>query len=340
MQYVAYMRTRIQEISGGEIGTDQTIQKMMSLQRSALESGRIRLFAISLLQNAGPSPSQSDVAETLFAWVRNHIQELPDPLNIETVQEPEATIQIGAGDCDDQALLMATLLNSVGIETRFRVIGTQPGVFVHVFCEALIDGAWEPFDTLVAEGYPDLRNYPHEKIYSQYGKAGSMQGYSNQVTNPTSLQQASMDVTLQMLDGAWADGRLTPDMLPMIIALYEGADNPAYLNPEATKAILTALYRYQAAVEAAGYSTSLRGLGFLNFLWSAAKYVGVDLIWNNVKKIWQNTDVTLPDINVTAPGVSVTPGAATASGAVQGALSSPIVIAIIAGAAVYLITRK
>jgi transglutaminase-like putative cysteine protease len=77
----------------------------------------------------------------------------------ETLQSPEATINLGAGDCDDHSILMSALLQSVGFETQFRAISLKnnaPNELSHVY--VLVrdkrTGRWFPLDPTVEASYP------------------------------------------------------------------------------------------------------------------------------------------------------------------------------------------
>ncbi len=72
-------------------------------------------------------------AKALFYYVRDNIRYLPDP-PYEYIQSPDETL-MGAGDCEDQAILLAYLLKSVGIRSRLVLI---PG---HAYVEAWMPDA-------------------------------------------------------------------------------------------------------------------------------------------------------------------------------------------------------
>ena len=66
----------------------------------------------------------------------------------ETVQTPVKTLDYKQGDCDDQVTLLASLLESIGVQTRYKAVGFTPGHFQHVFLEARDDnsGKWIGLD--------------------------------------------------------------------------------------------------------------------------------------------------------------------------------------------------
>jgi len=84
--------------------------------------------------------SQTDkrcYAEAVFYFVRDKIGYVTDPLD-EYYEFPEETLLTGSADCDGKAILLASMLRSIGVETRF--------VFVprHVYVEAWLPKKWSP----------------------------------------------------------------------------------------------------------------------------------------------------------------------------------------------------
>ncbi len=93
-------------------------------------------------------PSEVCYAKALFYFVRDDINYLSDP-KYEYIQSPEETL-LGAGDCEDKSILLAFLMESIGIRSRIVVI---PG---HAYVEVFISNApnrykskngWIPLDT-------------------------------------------------------------------------------------------------------------------------------------------------------------------------------------------------
>ena len=90
-------------------------------------------------------------AKALFYFIRdrdnlNYISDPPD----EYVKTAKETLKSGGGDCDDYSVLLANLLQAVGISTRFVFV---PG---HVYVEAYLpeaigkyksDGEWVAMDS-------------------------------------------------------------------------------------------------------------------------------------------------------------------------------------------------
>lgn len=338
------MRVQTEHLSGGLRGTDQTVRKMISLLKRSLDAGMIRLFTLDVLRSSRSSKAVYDRAKAVFSFVIANIAEVPDPLSVETVQSPEATLELGAGDCDDQALLIAAMLESIGIPTRFKVIGTDAKAYSHVFAEMLIEGKWEAVDTLAPGGLPDLSGYPYSKTFPIHAGEENMNGVSGYYTfvqNPTPRQAATIDSTIADLWRHWNAGELSPEMIAGLKTYMNAGEGP-YSIPEFRAAALTGVEIFADQLRAQGVPVEIAGVGFLNFLWSGVKYIAVDVVWNNVKKIWEGSEITLPDIDVSGPSVTVEPrvtGTDIGAGLSAG-LNNPIVIAVIAGGLVWLISRK
>ena len=118
------MNHTLSEIPGGIAGTDKTVQEIARLVRYDLERPQLRLMASRLLRNHEvQSKNYLGEARAIFNFVTHRIRYQKDPLDVETVQSPTATIEIGAGDCDDHCGLVAGLAMAVGIPARLRVVG-------------------------------------------------------------------------------------------------------------------------------------------------------------------------------------------------------------------------
>jgi transglutaminase-like putative cysteine protease len=85
----------------------------------------------------------------IWDFVKNRIRYVRDIRNIETLQDPDYTLTQGAGDCDDKAVLAASLLESIGHPTAFLALGFAPGKFSHVIAETRAGpaGKWWPLET-------------------------------------------------------------------------------------------------------------------------------------------------------------------------------------------------
>jgi transglutaminase-like putative cysteine protease len=161
--------TRVR-ISSGDRGIAQTIRYMYGvvMGNEGVTNPEIRRAALQIVQNVASRDQQGEIS-TILQWVKANIKFRGEYK--ETVQTPLVTLQLHAGDCDDQSTLMAALLGSLGYKCRFRTVAadpTAPYAFSHVFTEVFQrkTGAWISLDSTVPQSL------------SQY-QAGSRRGCSD-----------------------------------------------------------------------------------------------------------------------------------------------------------------
>ena len=99
-----------------------------------------------------PGKAYALEARAVQDWVRDNIRYTRDVNNVETIATPEKTMEFGQGDCDDQAVLVAALLESIGHPTRFRAIACGSRRFNHVLTETKIGTRWLTLET--TESWP------------------------------------------------------------------------------------------------------------------------------------------------------------------------------------------
>lgn len=86
-------------------------------------------------------------ATQIHSFVRDHIRYVQDPVDVERLQAPDKTLELAAGDCDDKAILLAAMLESIGHPVRFVAIGFEPGIYSHVYAETKIGPEWIAAET-------------------------------------------------------------------------------------------------------------------------------------------------------------------------------------------------
>jgi transglutaminase-like putative cysteine protease len=97
-----------------------------------------------------PSKDYRGEIRALHVYVRDRVRYVRDPRGVEKVQSPKRTLEIGSGDCDDKATLLAALLESIGFATRYVGLGFNDGPYSHVILEVRLGTRWEPLETTVA----------------------------------------------------------------------------------------------------------------------------------------------------------------------------------------------
>jgi hypothetical protein len=101
----------------------------------------VKLLSNFIAVNACPGGSRVCYAKALYYFVRDNLRYISDPVGAEYVQEPLATLKSGGGDCDDGAVLLASMLSSIGIRAEFVFV---PG---HVLVKAFLPEALSRYKT-------------------------------------------------------------------------------------------------------------------------------------------------------------------------------------------------
>lgn len=136
----------LEEIPGGAAGTRATLGNMVTLIRQAKLPPilpTIRALAVMIVAAAAPPhKAYAAQAEAVQQWVQRNIRFVRDVRGMEMLTPPAYLIATRAGDCDDQSMLVAALLESIGLPTRLVAGGPDAETFVHVWAEVQIGGQW------------------------------------------------------------------------------------------------------------------------------------------------------------------------------------------------------
>lgn len=119
-------------IADGREGILQTVFIMRAMVTEFRINPQIRALALSLVEFL-PQKDYLDEVDKLFHFVRDEIRYVQDIYEIETLSTPDKTIELGQGDCDDKSVLLATLLETLGFKTAFKITGYHGSAFEHVY---------------------------------------------------------------------------------------------------------------------------------------------------------------------------------------------------------------
>lgn len=136
----------------GRAGTIATLKHMREFVRKSLRdpSQRVRETALRIFREGGIPPRRwLPEIGALHAFVRDKIRYVRDPVDLELVQEPAATLDLGAGDCDDKSTLLGALLMATGHPARITAVAFNGGPFSHVLAEAKSGERWIPLETII-----------------------------------------------------------------------------------------------------------------------------------------------------------------------------------------------
>lgn len=118
----------------GLAGTDLTVARMGELAVAGTRMPDARL-AVEAIIRAVPSRDYPAETRAVESWIRQHLHFVRDGLKVETLKSVDRMLaevrESGRfiGDCDDAAILTASLLMSLGHPVAFQVLGR--GSFPH-----------------------------------------------------------------------------------------------------------------------------------------------------------------------------------------------------------------
>lgn len=134
-------------IPNGVNGVRATLNLMVRL----VHAGRKEPAVIALAEQITRTCPNSVKAQVtaLFHWVKANVRYVRDPRDVEKISTAERLLRVRVGDCDDMAVLLASLLESVGNRTRFVALGFDGGEYSHVVSEVRLGNAWVMLDPTV-----------------------------------------------------------------------------------------------------------------------------------------------------------------------------------------------
>lgn len=144
--------------SGWVFSTDtdagSTMRRMADSVKDCLAHS---VLVIKVANNIASACAPRDVAcqiASISSWLDGHFRYLSDPVGVELLRDPNGGIReivaqgYTQGDCDEAAMLAATLGMANGIPARFRALAfyTRNAPYTHVVCDLAGPAGWVPID--------------------------------------------------------------------------------------------------------------------------------------------------------------------------------------------------
>lgn len=119
----------------------QTLQVMRKIAKERAGHPLVRKLALNILNYYNiPSHNYAAEAKAIGTYVQQKVRYVKDPTGIEQLHDPVMLIDqiqrgIARGDCDDMALLTASLLLAIGHTPVFRCVryNTKSGPYNHIY---------------------------------------------------------------------------------------------------------------------------------------------------------------------------------------------------------------
>lgn len=154
-------RVAIMELGEGPGVIDRLVSALQRFKRDPRELAYVRGVALDLVTSLSPNDDLGEV-RAVWSYVRDQVRYVRDVAAVDTLQTPRATLSILQGDCDDKAVLLASLLETIGYPTRFVVSATVPRQsYNHIYVEAFVPklGRWIPLESSISN-FPFGRALP------------------------------------------------------------------------------------------------------------------------------------------------------------------------------------
>lgn len=139
MRHILGSPIQTMNISDNVNGNIETVKVMTKLALQGAEDPYVRAITEEVVKGLR-SHAFADESRAIGAFVRDNVRYLQDPLNVERLIVPAALLKNAVaghaqGDCDDMALLAATMLLSAGHDPVFRAVRYQghSGPFNHIY---------------------------------------------------------------------------------------------------------------------------------------------------------------------------------------------------------------
>jgi Transglutaminase-like superfamily len=146
----------------GDPGVTQTIRQMRRLIQLGKKDPTVHELAARILRRANaPAYDWQAEARAIFEAVQRNLRFTRDVNGHETLHAAPDIIRLGIADCDDFTILICSLMETIGADTRIVTIATHPdGEFCHVYPEAEINGRWVAMDA--ARQFPAFGKSPEQ----------------------------------------------------------------------------------------------------------------------------------------------------------------------------------
>lgn len=319
-------------IPSGAAGTRATVRRMADLANQAVSQQLVRLVALRVLEQqqvSGRNPLAT--ARALYTWVQRRIRYVKDPVGLETVQSPEVTLKLRAGDCDDSATLLVALATAVGLRSRFVVIGPHVDAMQHVYAQLQVNGQWLNADTTTPGdlGKPDPR-MPAVNLFSVRGEPMHLGAPQTMPPVPKeALYNVAYIAAKKKIRDNWRDGLINRADIQGYVTVIDQGNSPlrgTFADAAIRQAALDVLDEKNARGETApkGEMSDLADMGF--FLGSVVSFVGkavskaVQFVGGSQPKIV----IQPPDINIPSIQTNIPPESARAG--VGAFLQNPVVL--------------
>lgn len=147
-------------IPGGDRGIRRTVQEMRGLVHASLAQPLpVETAGVIIAPYGAECSGQRALA--IREFLKEYVSFVPDPVGRELLRAPGYLLErirdegYASGDCDDVAILGASLGMAVGLPARFVLLGFARDLpFSHIFTELWTSEGWAELDTTAPDQIP------------------------------------------------------------------------------------------------------------------------------------------------------------------------------------------
>ncbi|MEM5830612.1 MAG: transglutaminase domain-containing protein [Candidatus Aenigmatarchaeota archaeon] len=134
-------------------------EELIKIARSFVEKAKRNpdfvLFAQEIVFDVPENDKIKEIVK-IVNFVKQNVRYVNDPHRLEMIIDPIVYMrryrnrETLSGDCDDQAVFLSALLESIGYKTRLRGKIYKNKFGGHLICEVELNNMWIPLDTTIA----------------------------------------------------------------------------------------------------------------------------------------------------------------------------------------------
>ncbi len=128
-----------------------TISDIISIINTDRFDPFVRQKAIDIIKQAGVQDRDKyGMIKAVYDYLQKTVSYVEDPKDIEFMQRTQRLLDdTKAGDCDDFTISGASLLLSLNVDVRLKIVGTEsPNYFNHIYLQANDGNKWVDFDPI------------------------------------------------------------------------------------------------------------------------------------------------------------------------------------------------
>jgi hypothetical protein len=198
----------------------------------------VREYALGVLGRAGVKDRDTAGAiKAIFNDVQSSFRFVHDPHGKELVGDAPYLLQTKAGDCDDYAVVIGSLLSSIGIPARISTLRAdphEPGRFSHVYPEASNRGQWVAMDATQRESFPGWEPPKHngKRIWPVPRAMARFKGMGDFPMPPMTVDQIHQNIA-----NLWAQtgGTITQDQKEAVMRSIARTQGMGVYSPQSIR---------------------------------------------------------------------------------------------------------